>query len=823
MTSSTMQPCGSCVECDVDQLARNSYFTGKLLVERDFTDEQRYFLGKARRHNQALHGTGVACGLKVIEHPNPGCRAQYVLVEPGIAVDCCGREIVVQRQELFDVRAAFLAAWQQANGVNAAPDTAEHSVLVCIAYAECGTEEIPVLFDNCQAEACHPNRIADGWRLSVEIDPPPPTDPPSAAVEWDRTLNVADAVRAVEANGVVYVLAAGNPGTLYAFKADNQALLAAQPLPATPYDLALSPSGANAYVSLDGSDAVAVLDLSSLGQSTAIVNRLPIAQPSGPLLLAVHPAGDRLVAAGAQVTVWNNSINATLADPATAQIGSTETLPGAGAAVVAGATSAYVAMPSQGGGAGEASVAVVDLASGALGTAISLPGIVPSSLALAESTAGEKLYVGDAVAKAVSAVPLSATPPAVAGTATLTEAPVALSVSAGGRWLFALVQDTTNGGAVQVVDAFALETAPATAAGGAPVPIGTAPEALSLSSDGRELYATYSGPPAADGADAGVAELTVTAVDCGAPIAATLNGCPGCDGDECVGLATITGYVYDDPVQDSMIDNLAGRQVLASTAVLTEVVECLLAREPATGTPGPQGPPGPAGATGPTGPQGMTGPAGAAGPAGATGPAGPPAPTLDLPHIVYINWDHNSGTQGGPLSNYGLVIGFDQPVLAQTLSTSSVRVQYYAKGTVEAGAYYAYPWQELDTVVTGIPSASGWAPACGATSAPPAPGNDITSGDAIGVRVRPRNAANTAAFQVVDGFYRVELIGDAILGATQITLPSGQEVYPALDANHLGPGVNGKVALAGGGTVPSRCPTGDGVEGGVFLSWFEIS
>ena len=444
MTSSTMQPCGSCVECDVDQLARNSYFTGKLLVERDFTDEQRYFLGKARRHNQALHGTGVACGLKVIEHPNPGCRAQYVLVEPGIAVDCCGREIVVQRQELFDVRAAFLAAWQQANGVNAAPDTAEHSVLVCIAYAECGTEEIPVLFDNCQAEACHPNRIADGWRLSVEIDPPPPTDPPSAAVEWDRTLNVADAVRAVEANGVVYVLAAGNPGTLYAFKADNQALLAAQPLPATPYDLALSPSGANAYVSLDGSDAVAVLDLSSLGQSTAIVNRLPIAQPSGPLLLAVHPAGDRLVAAGAQVTVWNNSINATLADPATAQIGSTETLPGAGAAVVAGATSAYVAMPSQGGGAGQASVAVVDLASGSLGTAISLPGIVPSSLALAESTAGEKLYVGDAVAKAVSAVPLSATPPAVAGTATLTEAPVALSVSAGGRWLFALVQDATN-------------------------------------------------------------------------------------------------------------------------------------------------------------------------------------------------------------------------------------------------------------------------------------------------------------------------------------------------------------------------------------------
>ena len=65
--------------------------------------------------------------------------------------------------------------------------------------------------------------------------------------------------------------------------------------------------------------------------------------------------------------------------------------------------------------------------------------------------------------------------------------------------------------------------------------------------------------------------------------------------------------------------------------------------------------------------------------------------------------------------------------------------------------------------------------------------------------MRPRNAANTAAFQVVDGFYRVELIGDAILGATQITLPSGQEVYPALDANHLGPGVNGRWRWPGAG------------------------
>ena len=223
---------GSCVECDVPQLARNNFFTGKLLVERDFTDEQRYFLGKERRHNQSLHGTGVACGLKVVEHPNPACRSQYVVLEPGIAVDCCGREIVVQREELVDARAAFVAAWQGTHGAGSTPDTATHVVQLCLGYAECGTEDIPVLFDDCDPGACRPNRIADGWTVSARIDPPPAPDPAAPALDWKRTLNVERAQRAIESNGYLYVLAGGDPSTLYVFHADNQALVAAQALPA---------------------------------------------------------------------------------------------------------------------------------------------------------------------------------------------------------------------------------------------------------------------------------------------------------------------------------------------------------------------------------------------------------------------------------------------------------------------------------------------------------------------------------------------------------------------------------------------------------------
>ncbi len=49
--------------------------------------------------------------------------------------------------------------------------------------------------------------------------------------------------------------------------------------------------------------------------------------------------------------------------------------------------------------------------------------------------------------------------------------------------------------------------------------------------------------------------------------------------------------------------------------------------------------------------------------------------------------------------------------------------------------------------------------------------------------------------------FRVLVYGDFILGQKPIQLPDGKEVNPALDADHLGPG------------LPLRCPTGDWVKG----------
>ena len=78
----------ACPECEFTSFTRNHYFTGKLLVERDFREEQRYYMDKLRLHQHRLHGSGVVCGL-LVKQASPGCRDRFVCIEPGLAIDCC--------------------------------------------------------------------------------------------------------------------------------------------------------------------------------------------------------------------------------------------------------------------------------------------------------------------------------------------------------------------------------------------------------------------------------------------------------------------------------------------------------------------------------------------------------------------------------------------------------------------------------------------------------------------------------------------------------------------------------------------------------------
>src|SRR6476469_4822243 len=95
-TTSTSAPASrkrECLPCAIPPFCRSNYYRGKLLTERDFRDEQRYFLDKTRLHNLALHGWGIVCGLAV--KPHPYCPDRRIILEPGLAIDTCGREIRV--------------------------------------------------------------------------------------------------------------------------------------------------------------------------------------------------------------------------------------------------------------------------------------------------------------------------------------------------------------------------------------------------------------------------------------------------------------------------------------------------------------------------------------------------------------------------------------------------------------------------------------------------------------------------------------------------------------------------------------------------------
>src|SRR5688500_4707985 len=91
------------VKCELHQFERNRYFYGKLMTVRDFETEQHYTQEHRHLHNQSLHGWGVVCGLTVGPKLGTGNETK-VVVKPGVALNCCGHEIVLARDQEIDLR-----------------------------------------------------------------------------------------------------------------------------------------------------------------------------------------------------------------------------------------------------------------------------------------------------------------------------------------------------------------------------------------------------------------------------------------------------------------------------------------------------------------------------------------------------------------------------------------------------------------------------------------------------------------------------------------------------------------------------------------------
>ena len=811
----------ACPACEIGEFTRNYYFNGKLLVERDFTDEQRYYIDKLRHHHQTLHGWGVVCGLKVKQHPNEACRDRYVLVEAGSAVDCCGHDIVVPEETYVDVQSL-----DPIKELKAKNDAKAHTLQICLRYKECPTEEVPVLYDECGCDEtkCAPNRILESYEIEVNVDPKEAIGPQhSPKLSWEHTLNIAHAARTAmdEATKRVYVLAADSPGVLYQLDLDTHSVIGSHTLPSRGLALSVSASGERIYVVAEGTAAGRELHvLDATKPALPLIQAAPLTIPnSGGSDVLITVATDKrliaLVTQNGELRRWETDIDSQ-ADP---------TAP----ALVATIGANLLALSLSGDGSlayavgNSTTIKQVALSNGTVTDINNLlpAGALCSALAVAKSTGPDVITIANKSGnKLFIVIPSTAT---LAGTVQFDHTPVALAVSPGGRWVYAVEQDSVNNESyVQAVNIHAvvqkIATAPRTK-----FKVGHPAQHLVLIESGRRLYAAYTGN-ANEPSSGGVAVIEISEEDCEEILWRHIDGCPHCDAPNCVVLATITDFRVGGKILDANIDNRKGRRVLSSTEVLQELIECLLQHGEGCGV-GPQGPPGPAGPAGPAGPQGLQGiqgPPGAQGIPGQQGDKGDkgdpgvvktsvtvgdcttkPALELeangdlkltlpkccdgDLTHICGINWEHAKTLDVNKVRQ--LVVAFDGPLHPQyatqaMLFNSFIVETRHTQLIDRAENLSAQCWCQL----VGEYQAFELKTLCDISSGPKSGSTVVT---AIGFTPSP-------AF-LKGRLYRVRVLGDLIMDAKS---------KRAVDANHLPP------------YVPAR-KSGDCIEGGTFESWFQ--
>jgi len=666
----------SCPECAIGPFTRNHYFTGKLLVERDFREEQSYYIDKLRLHEQRLHGWGVVCGLKVTQADSEACRNRFVCIEPGLAIDCCGHEIYVAEKDCtWDLtQTAGIKALVKNN------DKDTHTLQICIRYKECPSEPIPVLYDDCGCDdtQCAPNRILEAYEIDVNVDPKSTATSPDAPVlAWNNTINVAHALAVAYHDGTrrLYVLTDDPLGFVYQVSTDNFSVLSSHALGVQGFALSVSNDGKRVYVVAAGAAAandyqLHVLDVTRPGLPLVQPNPIdiPNSNPGAPVPAVLPAPDDQLIAmVGPQgsLLLWATDID-TQPNPAAAtqvvQFGANQQ------SMVLGTdgTRAYA------GGAGNQIQAVV-IATRLLTPVNILPAAANvTAIAVAQSVNGDLLAIVDnAASKLYLANPAT---PTLIGTVPLQHPPTGLVVSPDFHWAYVVEQDA-GVSYLEPVDLFSLQVG-VNVVPAAPLQIGVNSRVPEISSSGRTLFVPYTGN-LANATDGGVAIVGVKESDCCGKAWKSLEGCPSCDTLNCIVLATIKNFVVSDTFQDTpedqpvdpvadtanhiaRIDNHTGRRLLPSTSTLAEIIQCLCAEGAGTkGTKGDPGLPGPKGDQGPKGDSGQNGNPGKDGQGLETG----------LTRINALSWVHNNPKgnnliqiTGPAAGTEGIVIGFTGPI-----------------------------------------------------------------------------------------------------------------------------------------------------------------
>jgi hypothetical protein len=169
---------------DLTPPERNKFFYGKLMGVHNFEMEQDYFNAKRRLLNRLVIGPGVVCGLGVdLVSLSDGRMGVQVL--PGLAIDRCGREIVVSSRSK-PVALRKFPEYTAPKG-KARESSGRHSrhpgnqgeyegrhycevpfAHVVLCYHECETDPAPAMGGDCETMSlCVSGSIREQYRIEV--------------------------------------------------------------------------------------------------------------------------------------------------------------------------------------------------------------------------------------------------------------------------------------------------------------------------------------------------------------------------------------------------------------------------------------------------------------------------------------------------------------------------------------------------------------------------------------------------------------------------------------------------------------------------------
>ncbi len=144
---------------------RNNYFYGKLMTVRDFQLQSDFHAGQLQLVNRLVHGVGVVCGLEI----NPAIETKINVkigndilftIAPGVALDCCGKEIIIPEKYQGDIAAI--------KDYDAQP-----KLYIYLKHKEEDFENVPVGGgSSCGNDSCCPNRTRETFSIVVSKDGP---------------------------------------------------------------------------------------------------------------------------------------------------------------------------------------------------------------------------------------------------------------------------------------------------------------------------------------------------------------------------------------------------------------------------------------------------------------------------------------------------------------------------------------------------------------------------------------------------------------------------------------------------------------------------